>query len=149
MARFGYRKVLTVNTVLIGLAIGAFGLVAADTPFWLIVVLSLAQGFFNSLQFTSMNSMAYSDIDAADSSMAGTISSSLQQLSMSFGLACGSLVTSWYLGEAAQTDQIAVTGALHCAFLTLGTVTLCSSLSFWALRPSDGSAVSRTARNSD
>jgi len=149
LARFGFRNVLIVNTVLIGLSISLFGFVSVDTPGWLIVSLGLAQGFFNSLQFTSMNSMAYSDIDAADSSMASTISSSLQQLSMSFGLACGSLVTSWYLGDVAQTDQIAVTGALHHSFLTLGVITLLSSLFFWALRPSDGSAVSRTARNSE
>lgn len=147
LARFGYRSVLIVNTVLIGLTIMLFGLVSVDTPSWLIVSLGLTQGFFNSLQFTSMNTMAYSDIDASDSSMASTIGSSSQQLAMSFGLAFGSLVTSWYLGEVAQTDQIAVTGALQHTFLTLGAITLLSSLSFWALRPGDGSAVSRAARN--
>ena len=143
LARFGYRQVLIVNTVLIGVTISLFSLIAADTPLWQIVVLGLAQGFFNSLQFTSMNSMAYSDIEPRDSSMASTMGSSLQQLSMSFGLACGSLVTAWYLGGVPQTDHLAVTAALHHAFLTLGAITLLSSLSFWALKPSDGSAVSQ------
>jgi EmrB/QacA subfamily drug resistance transporter len=142
LARFGYRSVLIVNTLLIGFTITLFSLVEADTPLWHIVCLSLAQGFFNSLQFTSMNSMAYSDIEARDSSMASTIGSSMQQLSMSFGLACGSLVTAWYLGAVSQSDRLAVTSALHHAFLTLGAITLLSSLSFWALRPNDGSAVS-------
>ena len=142
LARFGYRSVLIVNTLLIGITITLFSFVEADTPIWHIVGLSLAQGFFNSLQFTSMNSMAYSDIDAQDSSMASTIGSSMQQLSMSFGLACGSLVTAWYLGAVAQTDRAAISSALHHAFLTIGAITLLSSLSFWALRPDDGSAVS-------
>jgi hypothetical protein len=115
----------------------------AGTPLWLIVALSLAQGFFNSLQFTSMNSMAYSDIEGRDSSMASTIGSSLQQLSMSFGLACGTLVTAWYLGAVAQTDRLAVTSALHHAFLTLGAITVVSSWSFWKLRPEDGHAVTQ------
>jgi predicted MFS family arabinose efflux permease len=110
------------------------------------VALSLAQGFFNSLQFTSMNAMAYSDIDPKDSSMASTLGSSMQQLSMSFGLACGSLITGWYLGDVPQTDKLAVTSALHHAFLTLGAVTVVSSLSFWTLRPDDGNAVSRGVR---
>ncbi len=145
LARFGYRRVLVVNTVLIGLTISLFSLVAANTPLWLIVGLSLVQGFFNSLQFTSMNSMAYSDIEAQDSSMASTIGSSMQQLSMSFGLACGTLVTAWYLGDIPQTNRFAVTQALHHAFLLLGAITLLSSLSFWALRPGDGSAVSQGA----
>jgi len=147
LARFGYRRVLVVNTVLMALTISLFSGVAAATPLWLIVGLSLAQGFFNSLQFTSMNSMAYSDIEAQDSSMASTIGSSMQQLSMSFGLACGSLVTAWYLGDIPQTDRLAVTQALHHAFLLLGAITLLSSLSFWALRPGDGSAVSQGVQN--
>jgi hypothetical protein len=113
----------------------------------LIVCLGLAQGFFNSLQFTSMNSMAYADIGPGDSSMASTIGSSLQQLSMSFGLACGSLVTAWYLGEVPQTDRLAVTSALHHAFITLGAITVLSSLSFWSLRADDGSAVSQGAQS--
>lgn len=147
LARFGYRRVLVVNTVLMALTISLFSGVAAATPLWLIVGLSLAKGFFNSLQFTSMNSMAYSDIEAQDSSMASTIGSSMQQLSMSFGLACGSLVTAWYLGDIPQTDRLAVTQALHHAFLLLGAITLLSSLSFWALRPGDGSAVSQGVQN--
>jgi len=38
---------------------------------------------------------------------------------------------------------VAVTTALHYAFLTLGAFTMLSSLSFWLLRPGDGESVSR------
>jgi EmrB/QacA subfamily drug resistance transporter len=145
LAILGYRKVLIVNTLMIGVTIGLFSLVGAATPLPLIVLLGLAQGFFNSLQFSSMNSMAYADIDAADSSMASTIASSMQQMSLSFGLASGSLVTAWFLGDLPQSDRLAVSGALHHAFVTLGVVTLLSSLSFWTLRPEDGESVSRGA----
>ena len=142
LKRFGYRRILIVNTVMIGVTIGTFALVTGTTPWYAIVLISLAQGFFNSLQFTSMNSMAYADIDNRDSSMASTIASSMQQLSMSFGLACSSLIAGWYLGHLSQTEQVAVTGALHAAFLTLGGITLLSSLTFWSLRPDDGQSVS-------
>jgi hypothetical protein len=124
-----------------------FSFVGTGTPVLAIVLLGLAQGFFNSLQFTSMNSMAYADIDAKDTSMASTIASSMQQLSMSFGLACGSLVTAWYLGDVPQTDRLAVGSALHHAFITLGVLTMMSSLSFWTLRPGDGNEVSRGVPN--
>ena len=143
LRRYGYRQVLVVNTVMIGLTISLFAQVNENTPIALIVLLGLAQGFFNSLQFSSMNSMAYADIETSDSSMASTIASSLQQLSMSFGLACGSLVAAWYLGDLPQTDRVAVTHALHHAFLTLGGLTILSSLSFWTLRSEDGESVSR------
>jgi uncharacterized membrane protein HdeD (DUF308 family) len=63
-------------------------------------------------------------------------------MSMSFGLACGSLITSWYLGSIPQTNQLAITSALHHAFLTLGILTALSSLSFWTLRSGDGESIS-------
>lgn len=143
LRRYGYRRVLIVNTLMIGVTIGLFSMVIPATPIVLIVLLGLAQGFFNSLQFSSMNSMAYADIETPDSSMASTIASTLQQISMSFGLACGSLIAAWYLGGLPQTDRIAVTHALHHAFLTLSGLTILSSLSFWALRPRDGESVSK------
>ena len=143
LRRFGFRRILIVNTLLIGVTISMFALVGSGTPVILIVLLGLTQGFFNSLQFSSMNSMAYADIGGSDSSMASTIASSMQQMARSFGLACGTLIAAWYLGDLPQTDQAAVTQALHYAFLTLGGLTLISSLSFWTLRPTDGENVSR------
>jgi EmrB/QacA subfamily drug resistance transporter len=143
LARYGYKQVLVVNTLMIGVTISLFATVSPGTALPVIVLLGLAQGFFNSLQFSSMNSMAYSDIDAADSSMASTMASSMQQLSMSFGLAAASLITAAYLGGVPQSDAPAVTGAIHAAFLTLGAFTLFSSLSFWTLRARDGESVSR------
>jgi EmrB/QacA subfamily drug resistance transporter len=142
LRRYGYRQVLVVNTLMIGLTVSLFSLVGPATPITLIVLFGLAVGFFNSLQFTSMNSMAYADIEQADTSMASTIASSLQQMSISFGLASGSLIAGWYLGDLPQTDQVAVTSALHHAFLTLGGLTVLSSLSFWKLRHDDGRSVS-------
>ncbi len=134
LARFGYRQVLIVNTVLIGVTIAMFSQVGAGTPLYVIVGISLCLGFFNSLQFSSMNTIAYADVDKADSSMASTIASSMQQLSMSFGLAFGSLITGWYLGDMPQSNRAMLSTALHHAFLTLAAVTILSSLTFWTLR---------------
>ena len=143
LQRFGYRQILIINTVCISVTIGLFSLVDAQTPLGFIVLLGLMQGFFNSMQFSSMNSLAYADIEPNDSSMASTISSSFQQLSMSFGLAAGSIVTGWYLGNVAQTDRVLVTSALHHGFMTLAGITLVSSLTFWKLRTNDGESISR------
>ena len=143
LRHLGYRKVLIANTVMIGLTISTLTLVVPTTPIWVIILLSFMQGFFNSLQFSSLNTMAYADIKASDASMASTLASSVQQISMSFGLACGSMVTAWFLGSLPQSDQAAVTSALHHAFLLLGVITIISSLSFWTLRAGDGESVSR------
>jgi EmrB/QacA subfamily drug resistance transporter len=143
LARFGYRQVLVVNTIFIGLTIGLFSLVSAGTPLIAIVGIGLMQGFCNSMQFSSMNTLAYADIEQKDSSMASTLSSSFQQLSMSFGLACGSIVTAWFLGRVPQTNQVMVTNAIHHAFLTLSVVTMISALLFMRLRSGDGESISK------
>ena len=143
LARFGYRQVLVVNTVCIGLTIGLFSFVGPGTPLYAIVAISLMQGFFNSLQFSSMNTLAYADIEQQDTSMASTISSSFQQLSMSFGLATGTLVTAWFLGPEPQSGAAVATEALHHAFATLAVLTILSSVVFWRLRRDDGDSISR------
>src|SRR5438046_3266888 len=143
LRRYGFRSVLIVNTILVGTTICLFSLVTPATPLAVIVLFSLAQGFFNSLRFSSVNSMGYADIVAADSSMATSIASTMQQLSLSFGLASASLVAGWYLGNVPQTDALAVTGALHRTFLTVGGLTLLSELAVSTLRPGDSDTVSR------
>ncbi len=143
LRRFGYRQILVVNTVLVAITMASYSLVTPTTPVIAIVALGLVMGLFNSLQFSSMNTMAYADIEEGDVSMASTMASTLQQMSLSFGLACGSLVTGYYLADLPQTDRVAVMEALHYAFLTLAGLTLVSSLSFRALRSGDGDNVSR------
>lgn len=145
LRRFGFRQVLMVNTVLVGCTIACFSLVHAGTSMWLIVAIGLLMGLFNSLQYSSMNSMAFADISDKDAAMASTMASTMQQMSMSFGLALGSLVAGFYLADRAQTDQAAVTQALHYAFLTLAALTVLSSLSFRTLKAGDGDSVSRGA----
>jgi EmrB/QacA subfamily drug resistance transporter len=143
LKRFGYRQILTINTLCIAITIALFSVVGPGTPLGIIVLIGLMQGFFNSMQFSSMNSLAYADVADNDSSMASTISSSFQQLSMSFGLAVGSLVAGWFLGKVPQTDQVMVTRALHHAFVALAVITAVSSLTFWRLRREDGESISR------
>jgi MFS family permease len=145
LRRFGYRQVLVVNTVLIACGIATFSLIGPGTPIWAIVPLGLALGLFNSLQFSSLNTMAYADIDATDASMASTVASTLQQMSFSFGLAVASLVTAFFLADLPQSDHVAVTRALHHGYLTMAGLTLVSSLAFWGLRKNDGESVSKGA----
>lgn len=143
LKRFGYRQILTVNTILMGVTIAMYSQVTAATPIALIVLLGFCQGLFNSLQFSSINTIAYADVNGEDSSMASTMASSMQQLSLSFGLACGSLITGWYLGDVPQSNQLMLTNALHHAFMTIACITVLSSVVFWTLRKEDGESVSK------
>ncbi|MCK9686196.1 DHA2 family efflux MFS transporter permease subunit [Scleromatobacter humisilvae] len=143
LRQFGYRQVLIVNTVLIAGGIATYSLIGPGASVWAIIPLGLVLGLFNSLQFSSLNTMAYADIEGADASMASTIASTLQQMSLSFGLAVASLVTVFFLADLPQSDHAAVTRALHHGYITMSVLTLVSSLAFWGLRKNDGESVSK------
>jgi EmrB/QacA subfamily drug resistance transporter len=142
LARFGHRNILLANTLLLGITMTSFRFISPGTPVWGILLLSLAQGFFASLQFTSMNSLVYADVTDRDASKAGSISSTAQQLSLSFGVAFGSLVAALFLGHVDQLDPVQTVPALHKAFLTMGSLTVVSAFTFWRLKNDDGDNIS-------
>ncbi|HEY4301345.1 MAG TPA: MFS transporter, partial [Candidatus Didemnitutus sp.] len=142
LARFGHRQVLILNTVLFGGTIMIFSLIGPGIPIWCILLLSFTQGFFSALQFTSMNTLVYADIRDQDASMANSIASTAQMMALSFGVAFASLVTGWYIGHTPQSDTVNFVRALHHSYLTLGSVTIVSSVMFWRLMPNDGNNVS-------
>lgn len=146
LARFGHRTVLMWNTLFLGFTIMVFTQIDRGVPIWTILLLSLAQGFFSSLQFTAMNSLVFADISDADASKASSISSTAQQMSLSFGVAFATLLVGWFLGGVDQTDPAQTIPALHKAYLTMGLLTIASSLTFWSLRRHDGDNVSNRAR---
>lgn len=143
IARLGYRRILRANTVLAGGLIAAFSAVGPATPPWRIGALSFAYGVVVSFQFTCVNSLAYADLEAADTSMGSTIASVLQQLSLSLGVATASALTSLFLAGAPLADPHAATLALRSALLVLGALTIASSAVFALLHAGDGAAVSR------
>ncbi|MBI2814745.1 MAG: DHA2 family efflux MFS transporter permease subunit [Opitutae bacterium] len=142
LARFGHRQTLIANTVCFGLTLTVFSLVGPGTPVWLILALSFAQGLFSALQFTSMNTLVYADTSDRDASMANSIALTAQMMSWSFGTALASLFTAFYLDGRPQSDHPVFVTALHHSFLTMGALTVLSSLMFWRLRPNDGNNVS-------
>jgi len=142
LARFGHRQILITNTALFGGTILVFSLIGPGTPIWCILALSFAQGFFSALQFTSMNTLVYADISDRDASMANSIASTAQMMALSFGVAFASLVAGLFAGRVPHTDTVHFIHALHLSYLTLGSVTILSSLMFWRLAPDDGNNVS-------
>ena len=136
--RFGYRKLLLFNTVVIGLTIMLFARIGPGTSVVEIVLQACLFGFFSSLQYTAMNTLAYADVAAADTSMASTLVSTIQQMSLSFGVATSSLVTGFFIADRFHATANELIGGLHGGFLALGAVTILSAAAFVGLRDSDG-----------
>jgi EmrB/QacA subfamily drug resistance transporter len=142
LARFGYRTVLLVNTVLLGCLIALFASVGPGTSVLVIALQAAAFGFLSSLQFTSMNTLAYADVGEDDSSMASTIASTMQQMSASFGVAAASLTTALFIPNRFHSDAGQMIHGIHRAFFLLGGLTVLSALVFRALHSGDGDNVS-------
>ena len=141
--RFGYRRVLICNTVIIGVILVLFATIGPGTPVWLIVVQAFSFGFFSSLQYTSMNTLVYADIAEDDTSMASTIASTVQQMSISFGVAVASLAAALFVPGRFHSDPAQMIHGVHEAFLMLGGLTLLSTIVFRELRHNDGANVSQ------
>jgi EmrB/QacA subfamily drug resistance transporter len=143
LRRFGYRRVLLFNTAAIGGSIVLFGLVGPGTGILTLVLLSSFFGYCSSLQFTSMNTLVYADVSAPRVGMASTILSSVQQLSISFGVAGASLLAAVFIPDRFHSSVPELMRGLHWAFFLLGGLTLLSGLIFWELKAEDGDAISR------
>jgi EmrB/QacA subfamily drug resistance transporter len=143
LKRFGYRRVLLANTIVMGGAIALFATIGSGTPVALIVVLALLFGAAASLQYTSMNTLGYADIAEPDASMASTIASTMQQMSLSFGVAAASLATAIFIPDRFRSHPGELLHGIHRALLVLGAMTVVSALVFRELKPGDGDNVSQ------
>ncbi|MGH6853332.1 MAG: MFS transporter, partial [Methylocella sp.] len=70
---FGFRRVLLYNAMLSAAFLGCFGFFTPSTPVALMMGLLLVGGFVRSLEFTSLNAIAYAEIDSAKMSAAVTL----------------------------------------------------------------------------
>jgi EmrB/QacA subfamily drug resistance transporter len=89
---FGFRSVLVWNGVLSALLLAAIALIRPSWPLACIYGLLFVGGFFRSLQFTSFNAIAYADIPRERMSAATSLYSTVQQLSLTLGIALGAAV---------------------------------------------------------
>ncbi len=119
-----------------------FTTIGLGTPVWLIAIQTFCYGFFTSLQYTSMNTLFYADVTAEQTSSASTIASTMQQMSISFGVAIASLATALFIPEHSHSSGRMIHG-IHEAFLVLGVMTILSTIIFSGLKSGDGDNVSQ------
>ena len=138
----GYRGVLVSNTLVIGVLLMVFSTIGLRTPVWFILLLAYLYGGITSLQYTSMNTLVYADMDERDTSSASTIASTMQQMSISFGVAAAGLTTAFFVPTGASRVPQEMIHGIHLAFRTLGGLTILSTIVFASLKSGDGDAVS-------
>jgi len=141
--RIGYRGVLISNTVILGLLLVLFATIGIATPLWVITVQAFCFGAFTSLQYTSMNTLVYADVDERETSSASSIASTAQQMSISFGVAAAGLTTAYFIPDRFHSNPSEMIHGIHEAFLFLGGLTILSTIVFYRLKRGDGANVSQ------
>jgi EmrB/QacA subfamily drug resistance transporter len=142
LRRIGYRGVLVSNTIILGILLMVFATIGRGTPVWVIVLQAFLYGAFSSLQYTSMNTLVYADITEQDASSASSIASTMQQMSISFGVAIAGLATAFFI-PSSHSDPAGMIHGIHKALIALGVLTIASTIVFRSLKSGDGNDVSQ------
>ena len=87
LRRFGFRRVLTVNGALCTATLIACGLLAPGHPMPLIYAVLLAAGMTRSMNFTTITTLAFADVNAEQRAGASALATMFQQVAMTLGVA--------------------------------------------------------------
>jgi EmrB/QacA subfamily drug resistance transporter len=138
---FGFRWALAVNAVISSFMVGLCATFVPGTPFAWIVGVLLVGGFFRSLQYTSLNTIAYADIETRYMSRATSLVAVAQQLSLSVSVAIGASLVELTLHFRGAEEITAAD--FQPAWVIIALISAATSLLFWRLPPDAGSEVSR------
>ena len=141
LRNFGFRRVLITNGILSGALIIACGFLVPGTPRIAIMGLLFIHGLSRSMQFTSLNTLAFVDIPKALMSSATSFSAVVQQMGMGLGVAVGAVMlraAAWIRSEHAGTPSLM---DFHIAFWIVGFMALLAVVDCLALDPHAGAEV--------
>jgi EmrB/QacA subfamily drug resistance transporter len=138
--RFGYRNVLLYNALISSVFLAACATFVPGIPFAVMIAILLSGGFFRSLQFTSINTIAYAEIEPPKMSRATVMVAVAQQLALSTGVAVGALVVEITLRLKGSPAMGA--SDFPPAFLAVSLLSASAALIFYRLAPDAGAELS-------
>jgi MFS family permease len=141
LRRHGFRRVLVVNALVSAVMVATCATFTPGISFAWIVAVLIVGGFFRSLEFTSLNTIAYADVDNRRMSRATSLVAVAQQVSISVGVAIGALAVDLTLWARAR-DTITATD-FQPAFLAIAAIAGSASLVFARLPADAGAELAR------
>jgi EmrB/QacA subfamily drug resistance transporter len=132
----GFRRLLLINTILLGLSLLLFATITVNTSVWCIGLYGLIFGFLMSLQFSAVNPLAFAEIPPEELSNATSIHSVTLQLAQSFGVALCALILK-HAGSMSDNHSLTL-NAFHHTFLIISLLTVLSTAVFLLLKKEDG-----------
>jgi EmrB/QacA subfamily drug resistance transporter len=139
---FGFRSVAAYNGALASIVIMSCAFLGATTPVAVTAGLLFCYGLSRSMQFTTLATLAYADVNERQKGSASTLWSAAQQMTIGMGVALGALclrISSALHGRAA--GQSFVVGDFRFGFVTAGALVLLSTIGYFRLPANAGSAI--------
>src|SRR6202795_1439894 len=136
---FGFRNMMAINALISAVFLAACALFTVTTPLLLIFIILVVGGFFRSLQFTAINTVAYAEVEPAQMSRATTLVSVNQQLAVSAGVAVGAFSVESNLALHHATELTA--DVFAPAFLVAAIISAVSSYFFWQTPEEPGNEI--------
>jgi len=137
LKRFGFRTILMINALISAGFLAACAAFTQATPAAAMFALLLVGGFFRSLQFTSINTIAYAEVEQSRVGRATALVSVGQQLSLSAGVAFGALAVD--LSARFRGHDVLTAGDFAPAFLGIALISALS-IAVFARLPADAGA---------
>jgi MFS family permease len=137
---FGFRNIMVVNAVISSAFLAACALFTVTTPLLLIMIILVVGGFFRSLQFTAINTVAYAEVEPAQMSRATTLVSVNQQLAISTGVALGAFSVESTM--AVRHVQELTAAEFAPAFMVVAIISAVSAYFFYQMPIDAGHQVS-------
>ncbi|MDB5594848.1 MAG: family efflux transporter permease subunit [Hyphomicrobiales bacterium] len=135
---YGFKRVLIWNAFIASAFMAACASFRADTPQVVMMAIIFFGGVFRSLEFTSLNAIAFADVERAEMSHAMSFSQMAQRLSLTIGVAMSALILHRVAGDVSPIPV----RAFEWAFLIIGIVSATSVFSFFSLAPDAGAVLS-------
>lgn len=131
--RFGYKRLLIVNSCMLGLSLSYFGFIHLESNLSFIVFCTFSYGFFASFQFSAMNSLAFANVPDEEMSAATSLMSTIQQVSQSVGVAIGAIMLHLFSHHLSLTVE-----SFQNTFFLMGGLSALSATLFLLLQRADG-----------
>lgn len=145
LRRFGYRDVLIFNGLASAALFFAQAFFTAATPYAVMFAVLLVTGYLRSLQFSSLNTLAYAEIDNAAMARGNALYTVAQQLFLAVGVAFAATLLDaslWWYGRSELQA-----GDFTFALLITSLFALAAVVAYWRLPANAGAQMSGRAED--
>lgn len=135
----GFRTLAVTTGIACGLSIAVFAVVPAGPPGPLVWALLFLAGAVRSVQFTTLNTLAYADVEPSERAASATLAAMTQQVAMLLGVAVPVVILRVCAGlTGGQTGLFDI----QVSFVVMGAISVGSALWFLRLERGAGAEVS-------